>query len=173
MEKLLLVISRILKKSPEGRSRIDVSKLVYYCDGVSFQRHIQTITRQRYIHLETHPEALNFSRAILELNKGGYLEVKLQMSDSMIHGFYMHFLKDYPGELTREEERLMNKVLIAFKSKVTDESRHYPNLYETYVISPLYSEIPFSAETVNTKVHFLKKKSLLTLSGKIFRVFFT
>jgi len=62
--------------------------------------------------------------------------------------------------------------LKAFKEGVKNEDKQYPNLYENYVITPIFSEIIFSEKTINTKIHVFKKKSLLNLSGKIFRVLF-
>lgn len=76
------------------------------------------------------------------------------------------------SNLEKEEIRILNKVLKAFKDGVKQEDKQYPNLYENYVITPIYGEIVFSEKTINTKIHIFKKKSLLTLSGKIFRVLF-
>ena len=74
--------------------------------------------------------------------------------------------------ISKEEKRILNKVINAFPGSVVDENKQYPNLYENYVITPMFSEILITKQTVNTKIHILRKKSVLTLSGKIFRVLF-
>ncbi len=172
MEKLKQVISYILKKSPSGRTRLDLSKLVYYCDGVFFQHYGTTITKERYIHLEDCPMAFNFYIAILELIQEEVLEVKLNVENGKIGNFTLHSKTEKPIELKKEEKRIINVVLTAFGEKVSEENRHYPNLYESYVITSVFSEIPIKPETINTKIHFHKKKSLLSISGKIFRVLY-
>lgn len=172
MEKLIQVIYYILKKSPNGRSRIDLSKLTYYSDAVYFQHYGTTITNETYLHIEDSPQALSFFHALSGLIKNGLVEVQLKVEDGKIDGFQLFTKKDLYLDLAKEEKRIINKVLNHFPSKVTDEYRHYPNLYETYVVSPMFSEIPLTLESVNTKIHFHKKKVLLPLHGKIFRVIF-
>lgn len=172
MEKLRQVIYYILRKSPIGRSRVDLSKLTYYCDAVYFQHHATTITQETYIHLEDCPQALSFFHALSSLIKERLVEVQLKVENGKIGSFELISKGEVEIHLTREERRIINKVISNFPSKVIDEHRHYPNLYETYVITPVFSEIPLKVESVNTKIHFHKKKSLLSLSGKIFRVIF-
>ncbi|MEM4270540.1 MAG: DUF4065 domain-containing protein, partial [Candidatus Pacearchaeota archaeon] len=166
MEKLRQVIYYILKKSANGRSRIDLSKLTYYCDAVYVQHHGTTITQETYLHLEDSPQALSFFHALSSLIKEGLVEVRLKVENGKIGGFELFAKGNLLLNLEREEKRIINKVLSNFPSKVIDEYRHYPNLYETYVVSPMFSEIPLKVESVNTKIHFHKKKSLLSLSGK-------
>lgn len=172
MEKLKQVIYYILKKSLKGRTRVDLSKLTYYSDAVYFQHHGTTISQETYLHLEDSPQALSFFHALSSLIKEGFIEVQLKVENGKIGSFELFQKKDMPLNLEREEKRIINKVLSNFPDKVTDEHRYYPNLYETYVVSPIFSEIPLKIESVNTKIHFHKKKSLLSLSGKIFRVIF-
>ncbi len=172
IEKLSSVISFILKKSPYGRGRIELSKLLYYCEGVYFQRHSEVITGQKYIHLEDSPYPHQMNEVILEMKDSGFLEVTPKLVKDGVGGFLIVLLKEFDDVLNKEEKRIITKVLEAFKNGVVDESKQYPNLYENYVISPLYSEIRFSTDTINTKIHFFKKKSLLSISGKIFRVLF-
>lgn len=172
MEKLKQVIYYILKKSPNGRSRVDLSKLVYYSDTVFFQHHASTITGQRYIHLEDCPMACDFYPAINELIREGWIEVRLMVADGKIGAFALHIKTEKSTELEKENKRIINKVVTAFPGKVVDENRQYPNLYESYVITPVFSEIHIKPETINTKIHFHKKKSLLSFSGKIFRVLY-
>jgi hypothetical protein len=172
MEKLKQVIYYILKKTPNGRTRVDLSKLVYYSDTVFFQRHASTITDQKYFHLEDCPMAHDFYPALNALINEGILEVRLQVADGKIGAFSLIVKSDWPVSLEKEEKRIINKVVLAFPVKVVDENRQYPNLYESYVITPIFSEIPIKPESINTKIHFHKKKSLLSLSGKIFRVLY-
>jgi hypothetical protein len=173
MFKLKQVIFYILLNSNQKRSRKDLSKLVYYSDTVFFQRHSTTITGQRYIHLEDSPMAFEFPACIAEMKEEGLLEVQLEIVPGGGPRFGIKIgKKDYDFELFKEERRIIRKVLRAFAGGVVDESRHYPNLYETYVITPVFSEIKITNQTVNTKIHFHKKKSLLSLSGKIFRVLY-
>ncbi|MCC6274565.1 MAG: DUF4065 domain-containing protein [Leptospiraceae bacterium] len=171
-EKLSSVISFILKKSLSGRGRIELSKLLYYCEGVYFQRHSNVITNQKYIHLEDSPYPYLLNETILEMKNEGYLDVQPKLTKNGVGGFLIVLVKEYDDLLDKEEKRIITKVLEAYKNGVTDESKHYPNLYENYVITPLYSEIAFRTDTINTKIHFFKKKSLLSISGKIFRVLF-
>ena len=136
MDKLLSSVYYIIQNFPGKLDRKNLSRLLYYSDGVYFQRHSQMITNEKYIRLEDSPELINLNLAIIHLI------------------------------------RILNKVLKAFKNGVRDEDKNYPNLYENYVITPIYGEIVFSEKTINTKIHIFKKKSLLSLSGKIFRVLF-
>lgn len=173
MEKLCHAIVWILEKSPNGRSRLDLAKLLYYSDGVYFQKHACMITNGFYIHLEDSPYEVKLNEALLYLKKEGKIDATPLLSDKGIQGFTLRFLKPMNSLiLTKEEKRVMMKVVEAFKGRVTDESRHYPNLYENYVVTPLYEAIPFIVERINTKIHVLMHKSLLQLSGKMFRVLF-
>lgn len=172
MEKLMQVISYILQESPGGRSRLELSKLLYYGDAVYFQHHAEIITGQRYIHTEDSPQPFEFHFALVELNRTGTIEVKISVEEGKLGSFRI-FAKE-PREilLSKEEKRILNKVLNAFPGAVVDENKQYPNLYENYVITPIFSEIHINKSSVNTKIHILRKKSVLTLSGKYFRVLF-
>ncbi|EMJ90400.1 PF13274 family protein [Leptospira kirschneri str. JB] len=176
MEKLLEVISFILQKSPNGRDRLSLSKLIYYSDGVYFQKNAKLITNQTYIHLEDSPCALDLQSALLHLRKNGLIDIRPRLTEKGISAFQIVWTGE-PGEeavdLNRQEKRIIRKVLENFKNAVYDENRVYPNLYENYIISPLFAEIPFSMDTLNTKIHFFKRKTLLNISGKIFKVLFS
>ncbi|MCZ8343250.1 MAG: DUF4065 domain-containing protein [Leptospira sp.] len=173
MEKLLHAILWILEKSPNGRTRLDLAKLLYFSDGVYFQKHAEMITRSRYIHLEDSPYPVNLNEALLFLREKGHIEAFPKVSGNGIQGFSIQFIKPSEGlVLSREEKRVMMKVVEAFRGRVVDENRHYPNLYENYVVTPLFDEIPFNIERINTKIHVFVRKSLLNLSGKVFRVLF-
>ncbi|WP_411822101.1 type II toxin-antitoxin system antitoxin SocA domain-containing protein [Leptospira sp. 'Mane'] len=173
MEKLCHAILWILEKSPNGRARLDLAKLLYYSDGVHFQKHASMITTGIYVHLEDSPYPVKLNEALLFLKEKGHIDASPVISAKGIQGFSLRFLKPLDGLiLTKEEKRVMMKVVEAFRGKVVDESRHYPNLYENYVVTPLYDSIPFAIERINTKIHVLVQKSLLQLSGKMFRVLF-
>ncbi|MCB1178515.1 MAG: DUF4065 domain-containing protein [Leptospiraceae bacterium] len=173
MYKLKQVIYYILLKSGQKRTRSDLAKLVYYSDTVFFQRHSSTISKERYIHLEDCPQAFSFVGAIAEMNEEGLIDIGLDIIPGRMPGFLFSIKNtEYEIELEKEERRIIQKVLKAFPESVVDENRHYPNLYETYVVTPVFSEIKITKDTINTKIHFHKKKSLLSFSGKIFRVFY-
>ncbi|MDX1960848.1 MAG: DUF4065 domain-containing protein [Leptospiraceae bacterium] len=172
MSKLKEVILYILEKSPKGRTRVDLSKLVYYSDTVYFQRHSELITGSRYLHLEDSPQAFGFIEIIAELLELKEIIIQPKIEQAKMFGFTIHSIAPKPNSLSKEEIRIINKVLNAFPGAIRDENRQYPNLYESYVITPVYEEILISTERVNTKIHFTKKKSLLSLSGKLFRVLF-
>ncbi|TGN17598.1 type II toxin-antitoxin system antitoxin SocA domain-containing protein [Leptospira idonii] len=173
MEKLCHAILWILEKSPNGRTRLDLAKLLYYSDGVHFQKHAEMITRGIYIHLEDSPYPVKLNEAIMFLKEKGHVSATPVISAKGVQGFNLNFSQPLEGLiLTREEKRVMRKVNEAFRGKVVDESRHYPNLYENYVVTPLYEAIPFDVARINTKIHVFMQKSLLNLSGKIFRVLF-
>ncbi len=87
MEKLLEVISFILQKSLNGRDRLSLSKLIYYADGVYFQKNAKLITNQTYIHLEDSPCALDFQSALLHLRKSGLIDIKPKLTEKGISGF--------------------------------------------------------------------------------------
>lgn len=172
MEKLKQVISYILSESPLGRSRLDLSKLLYYGDAVYFQHHAQIITGETYIHIEDSPQPSQFLKAVSELVQKNKVEVKIHLEGEKIKGFRFYNKESEKIDISKEEKRILNKVIHAFPSAVIDESKQYPNLYENYVITPMFTEILITTQTVNTKIHILRKKSVLTLSGKIFRVLF-
>lgn len=173
MEKVSQVIYYMLHNSPNGRSALEISKLIYYADGAYFQRNGKTITGETYIHLESCPQMLNFNYAILNLIEKKYIEVRPRFKIETFCGFSLFVSKEMPiNKINTQERRIMRKVLKAFKDSLANENSHYPNLYENYIITPLFSEIKFSTTSLGTKIHFLKKKSLLRLSGKIFRVIF-
>ncbi|MDF3819156.1 DUF4065 domain-containing protein [Leptospira sp. 96542] len=173
MEKLCHAILWILEKSANGRARLDLAKLLYYSDGVHFQKHASMITRSVYIHLEDSPYPVKLNEALLFLKEKGHIEALPKIAGDGIQGFVLRFLKPMEGLiLSREEKRVMMKVVEAFRGRVVDENRHYPNLYENYVVTPLFDSIPFTVERINTKIHVLVQKSLLNLSGKMFRVLF-
>ncbi|MCG6145803.1 type II toxin-antitoxin system antitoxin SocA domain-containing protein [Leptospira bandrabouensis] len=173
MEKLCHAILWILEKSPNGRARLDLAKLLYYSDGVHFQKHAEMITRGDYIHLEDSPYPVKLNEALLFLKEKGHIDAIPKIEGNGIQGFTLRFLKPLEGlVLSREDKRVMMKVLEAFRGRVVDENRHYPNLYENYVVTPLFDSIPFSVDRINTKIHVLVQKSLLNLSGKMFRVLF-
>ena len=172
MEKLKQVISYILSESPLGRSRLDLSKLLYYGDAVYFQHHAQIITGESYIHTEDSPQPSQFLKALSELIQKNKVEVKIKVEGEKIKGFRFFSKETEKLEISKEEKRILNKVIKAFPDAVVDENKQYPNLYENYVITPMFTEILITKQTVNTKIHILRKKSVLTLSGKIFRVLF-
>lgn len=172
MEKLKQVISYILSESSQGRSRLDLSKLLYYGDAVFFQHHAEIITGERYIHIEDSPQPFQFYNAISDLVQNDKIEVKISVEAEKVGGFRLHSKNPMEFTITKEEKRILNKVINAFPGSVVDENKQYPNLYENYVITPMFSEILITKQTVNTKIHILRKKSVLTLSGKIFRVLF-
>lgn len=166
------VISYILSESSQGRSRLDLSKLLYYGDAVFFQHHAEIITGERYIHIEDSPQPFQFYNAISDLVQNDKIEVKISVEAEKVGGFRLHSKNPMEFTITKEEKRILNKVIKAFPGSVVDENKQYPNLYENYVITPMFSEILITKQTVNTKIHILRKKSVLTLSGKIFRVLF-
>ncbi len=166
------VISYILSESSQGRSRLDLSKLLYYGDAVFFQHHAEIITGERYIHIEDSPQPFQFYNAISDLVQNDKIEVKISVEAEKVGGFRLHSKNPMEFTITKEEKRILNKVINAFPGSVVDENKQYPNLYENYVITPMFSEILITKQTVNTKIHILRKKSVLTLSGKIFRVLF-
>jgi hypothetical protein len=172
VEKLMQVISYILSESSQGRSRLDLSKLLYYGDAVFFQHHAEIITGERYIHTEDSPQPFQFYTAIADLVQKDKIEVKISVEAEKVGGFRLHSKNPIEFSITKEEKRILNKVINAFPGSVVDENKQYPNLYENYVITPMFSEIMITKQTVNTKIHILRKKSVLTLSGKIFRVLF-
>jgi len=166
------VISYILSESSQGRSRLDLSKLLYYGDAVFFQHHAEIITGERYIHIEDSPQPFQFYNAISDLIHKDMIEVKISVEAEKVGGFRLHSKNPMEYVISKEEKRILNKVINAFPGSVVDENKQYPNLYENYVITPMFSEILITKQTVNTKIHILRKKSVLTLSGKIFRVLF-
>ena len=166
------VISYILSESSLGRSRLDLSKLLYYGDAVFFQHHAEIITGERYIHIEDSPQPFQFYNAISDLVQKDTIEVKISVEAEKVGGFRLHSKNPMEYSISKEEKRILNKVINAFPGSVVDENKQYPNLYENYVITPMFSEILITKQTVNTKIHILRKKSVLTLSGKIFRVLF-
>ncbi|MCB1140858.1 MAG: DUF4065 domain-containing protein [Leptospiraceae bacterium] len=172
MEKLKQVISFILQHSQSGRSRIDLSKLVYYIDSVFFQHYGKTITSERYVHLEDCPQPLRFHEALISLLSNKKAEIRISVQLERMGGFLVFSLPSEPEKLDRDEVRICKKVLSVFPGPVRDENLHYPNLYENYVITPIFNEILLNSKTINTKIHVLRKKSLLTLSGKLFRVLY-
>ena len=172
MEKLMQVISYILSESSQGRSRLDLSKLLYYGDAVFFQHHAEIITGERYIHTEDSPQPFQFYNAISDLVHKDTIEVNISVEAEKVGGFRLHSKNPMEYSISKEEKRILNKVINAFPGSVVDENKQYPNLYENYVITPMFSEILITKQTVNTKIHILRKKSVLTLSGKIFRVLF-
>lgn len=107
MEKLLEVISFILQKSPNGRDRLSLSKLIYYADGVYFQKNAKLITNQTYIHLEDSPCALDFQSALLHLRKNGLIDIQPKLTEKGISGFQIVWTGE-PGEevidLNRQEK---------------------------------------------------------------------
>ncbi|MEI1279073.1 type II toxin-antitoxin system antitoxin SocA domain-containing protein [Leptospira venezuelensis] len=176
MEKLLEVISFILQRSPRGRNRQELAKLVYLSDGVFFQKYAKVITQQKYIHLEDSPYPMELNQALLHLKENSLIDVTPKLTETGISGYLLTWVgTEHEDEidLNRQEKRILRKVLENFKGSVYDENRVYPNLYENYVITPLFSEIKFSKETINTKIHFFKRKTLLNISGKIFKVLFS
>ena len=172
MEKIKQVISYILSESPRGRSRLELSKLLYYGDAVFFQHHAEIITDERYIHTEDSHQPFHFYPSISELVQENKIEVSVNVEEEKIGCFRIFSKNSYFPDLNKEQKRILNKVLKAFPGAVVDENKQYPNLYENYVITPVFSEIQINKSTVNTKIHILRKKSVLTLSGKIFRVLF-
>lgn len=174
MEKLQEVIYYIIKLYPNKLDRKNLSKLIYFSDGVFFQHHNQMITNEKYIHLEDIPGILNLNQALLNLVTGGFVtvEVDFSLETSKFDKFILKINLEKPIQLEREEKRIINKVLKAFKNGIYDEDKKYPNLYENYILSPIFQEIPFKIERINTKIQIHKKKSLLNHSGKLFRVLF-
>ena len=173
MEKVSQVIYYLRSNSPNGRNVVEISKLIYYSDGAYYQRNAKTITGETYIHTDTCPQILNFNYAALYLIENKHIEVRPRFKTDTFCGFSLFAAKEMPTtKISKQEKRIIQKVLSAFKGGLVDENLHYPNLYENYIITPLYSEIKFSTSSLGTKIHFLKKKSLLRLSDKIFRVIF-
>ncbi len=157
---------------PLNLDRKNLSKLIYFSDGVYFQHHSLMITNEKYIHLEDTTGILNLNLALLNLVTRGYVTVEVDFTPetSRFDKFILKTNLDMQLNLVREEKRIINKVLKAFKNGVKDEDKKYPNLYENYILSPIFQEIPFKIERINTKIIIQKQKSLLNHSGKIFRV---
>lgn len=174
MDKLFSAVFYIIQNFPGNLDRKNLSKLLYYSDGAYFQRHSEMITKEKYIRLEDSPELINLNLAIIHLIGNGIITVQPDITaiSERIDKFYIKAISTMNMTLEKEEIRIINKVLKAFKSGVKEEDKSYPNLYENYLVTPIYGEIIFSEKTINTKIHIFKKKSLLTLSGKIFRVLF-
>ncbi|MCB1159653.1 MAG: DUF4065 domain-containing protein [Leptospiraceae bacterium] len=170
MDKLSKVIYYIVNCSG-GIDRLNLGKAIYYTDGVYFQRNGKTITGERYIHLENCPQPVRMNQCILELVSGQVLKAEPYFCfETSLSGFRLIANKDLELDLEKAEVRKIRKVVQAFLKSKDDESMVYPNLYENYVITPLYNEIFFSPETINTKIHFFKQRRLLNLYGKIFKI---
>lgn len=173
MEKLLQIIQYIVKHASLKLDRKNLAKLIYYCDGVYFQRHSKIISGERYIRLENRPEPFSFNYALFTLVSQNRIQPVPDVEEFKLEKFYFLPIIDTDFELLDKSEiRIINKVILAFKDGVFDEDKKYPNLYENYAITSIFAEIIFSERTINTKIHFQKQKSLLSLSGKIFRVLF-
>ncbi|NUM42538.1 MAG: DUF4065 domain-containing protein, partial [Leptospiraceae bacterium] len=100
-EKLSSVISFILKKSSQGRGRVELSKLLYYCEGAYFQRHSSVITDQKYIHLEDSPYPHLLNEIIVKMKEDGYLEVEPKLISNGVGGFLLILIKEYEDLLSR------------------------------------------------------------------------
>ena len=173
MEKLQHAILFILEKSPNGRTKLDLCKLLYYADGVSYQKHKSMITNATYYHLEESPFPAPLFDTLVQMKKSNALTIEPFFSGEGIQGFRLKQTQNSTHSLlTKEEKRILSKVLEVFKTKVESESSHYPNLYENYVVTPLYEEIPFREDRINTKVHVLSQKRLMEFSGKMYKILF-
>jgi hypothetical protein len=124
------VISYILSESSQGRSRLDLSKLLYYGDAVFFQHHAEIITGERYIHIEDSPQPFQFYNAISDLVQNDKIEVKISVEAEKVGGFRLHSKNPMEFTIIKEEKRILNKVINAFPGSVVDENKQYPNLYE-------------------------------------------
>jgi len=91
MEKLCHTLLKLLEKAPHGRTRTELAKLLYYADGVFFQRHLQQITNSTYIHTEDAPEPLGLMEAIVALKAKGNLTLEPFFSGEGIQGFRFRF----------------------------------------------------------------------------------
>lgn len=174
MDKLLQVIYFIVKNQIVSLDRISLAKLIYYSDGVFFQRNQKIITGEKYIHLENSPQPARLNEALLFLVEKSYLKVEpgIGNNESKIPVFYFKVERDFALDLGLSEMRKIRKVIYFFKGGVVDESKVFPNLYENYVITPLYSEIKFNESTINTKIHIHKKRRFMDVSGRFFRIIY-
>lgn len=174
MDKLLQVSYYLMTHFPEGMQRETLAKLVYYCDGIYFQRTGTTITGEKYLHIDNCPLPVRFNETIQFHVEHSYFQVRPSFNpQGQMRGFFLYTNRNFALDLSKIECRKICKISKAFPDgKVENESLKYPNLYENYVLTPLYHEIKFSTELINTKIHFHKKKRLLKVSGNIFRVIF-
>jgi hypothetical protein len=159
---------------PLKLDRKNLSKLLYFSDGVYFQHHGEMLTKERYIRLENTPQMIKQNEILMEMVRDQIIIVEPDFTNlgPNLDRFHFRILTYEEINLEREERRIINKVLKAFKKGIDDESKQYPNLYENYLVTPIFQEIPFNKHRINTKIQIHKKKSLLNLSGKIFRVLF-
>lgn len=167
-----MVIYFLLRNSPEGRTKLELAKLLYYSDGVYFQRNGKMITNETYIRLESNPEPIRLHESLMYLSKNDLIFIQPIIKDDKLKEIKIFCNKIISFQLELSEMRKIIKVTRTFHRGVFDEGKNYPNLYETYLVTPLYTEIPFTTTAINTKIHFVKKKRLIDLSGKLYRVDF-
>ena len=139
MDKISQILLYILQKKPDGYSRLDLAKLVYYADGVYFQKYAKIISGQKFIHMEDSPLPLDLDRTIMKMKNDGLIDVKPEIHEGNLKGFHLFTTGKETVSMDKEERRIVKKVLEAFKRGVYDESKQYPNLYENYVITQLFS----------------------------------
>jgi hypothetical protein len=174
MDKLLQLSYYIIQNAGFPISRVELAKLVYYADGLFFQHTGSTISDEKYIHLETSPSPVRFHEAICFLVEKDYVEAYPNIGNDRgcIRGFFLRTERNFAIDLEKKALMRVNKVLRSFKNGLVDEDTVFPNLYENYVITPLYTEIKFQTSTLNTKIKISKRKRFLDLSGKIFKIIY-
>ena len=111
MDKLLSSVYYIIQNFPGKLDRKNLSRLLYYSDGVYFQRHSQMITNEKYIRLEDSPELINLNLAIIHLIGNNIITVEPDITaiSERIDKFYLKNISSMNLNLEKEEIREKKK----------------------------------------------------------------
>ena len=171
--KLRHAILFFINRFPEKLNRVMLCKYLFYADGHYYQKFKETITEFPYLHIEGSPQPLYFNELIHLLLNEGVIEVQPQITEeeregkkfTVLRGMSFISNQTEKNSFSRRELKVMNSVASLLNGSLALETRYFPNLFQAYAQTNLYSQIEFHAFEGGVRPHLSWK----AWASKIFR----
>ncbi|MDH5717340.1 MAG: Panacea domain-containing protein [Spirochaetia bacterium] len=172
--KLKAAILHFINEIPEKLDRKNLCKHLFYADGHFYQKYGRQITEYPYLHIEGSPQPLFFNEIFYLMRNDSQIEiipklVKEKGKNGMatvMKGFVYKAKEPAPDIFSKEEKKVLKSISSLFKGNLILETRHFPNLYQSYVQSGLYEKIIFTKLPEGKKPHLSWK----AWAQKVFRL---
>lgn len=172
--KLRAAILFFINKIPNKLNRVRLCKHLFYADGHFFQKYQRQITEFAYLHIEGSPQPIVFNEIICTMVNEKEIEIIPQVVTEMVgdtptmvlKGFSYKALSSVPEVFTKEEKKVLKSIASLFYGDLSLETRYYPNLFQQYAQTDLYSQIEFLELNDGKRPHLSWK----AWANKIFRL---
>ena len=172
-KKLRSAILFFIQRFPGKLNRVMLCKYLFYADGHYYQKFQETITEFPYLHIEGSPQPLHFNELIHSMLCEGAIEVQPQITEeerdgkkfTVLRGMSFNTAGHEKGTFSRRELKVLNSVASLLDGSLALETRYFPNLFQSYAQTNLYSQIKFHAFESGVRPHLSWK----AWASKIFR----